>query len=101
MEHDGTAAKSASVSGMSAAARKSVIGKIGQWFDSIGASHPLSGMRDAVLSYLGDESGNFAYCAVSALAGMLSLRAAVDGIEGLVPHERWPMPTYAEMFFLT
>jgi glutamine synthetase len=34
-------------------------------------------------------------------AAMVELRAAVDGLEGLVPVDYWPMPSYAEMLFLS
>jgi glutamine synthetase len=37
---------------------------------------------------------------LKALDGMKDLRAAVDALEGLVPHDRWPLPSYGEMFFL-
>jgi glutamine synthetase len=31
---------------------------------------------------------------------MSALRATVDTIEGLTPHEIWPLPTYREMLFV-
>jgi glutamine synthetase len=31
---------------------------------------------------------------------MVSLREAGDGLEGLVPHDVWPLPTYREMLFV-
>lgn len=34
------------------------------------------------------------------LDGMASLREAVDTLEGLVPADLWPMPSYEEMLFL-
>ncbi len=34
------------------------------------------------------------------IAAMEDLRAAVDELEGLVPAEKWPLPTYAEMLFV-
>ncbi|MCK5805068.1 MAG: glutamine synthetase III [Lentisphaeria bacterium] len=34
------------------------------------------------------------------LNGMLALRVAADELEGLVPAELWPLPTYAEMLFM-
>jgi glutamine synthetase len=33
-------------------------------------------------------------------AAMLAARKAADALEGLVPAELWPLPTYAEMLFL-
>lgn len=33
------------------------------------------------------------------LVAMLELRSAVDALEGLVPSDLWPLPTYAEMLF--
>jgi glutamine synthetase len=35
----------------------------------------------------------------SLLKGMNELRSAVDTLEGLVPEELWPLPSYAEMLF--
>lgn len=35
------------------------------------------------------------------IAGMEVLRAAVDALEGIVPADTWPLPTYAEMLFLS
>lgn len=34
------------------------------------------------------------------LAIMLKLREAVDNLEALVPKEKWPLPSYAEMMFM-
>ncbi len=34
------------------------------------------------------------------LAGMAKLRENVDALEGLVPKDRWPLPSYAEMLFI-
>ncbi len=34
------------------------------------------------------------------LASMLELREAVDELEGLVPHDAWPLPSYVEMLFM-
>jgi glutamine synthetase len=31
---------------------------------------------------------------------MVSLRESGDGLEGLVPHDVWPLPTYREMLFV-
>jgi glutamine synthetase len=33
--------------------------------------------------------------------GMESLREVIDTLEGLVPADRWPLPSYAEMLFIT
>jgi len=33
-------------------------------------------------------------------AGMLKLREAVDALEALVPAEKWPLPSYAEMLLM-
>lgn len=33
--------------------------------------------------------------------GMESLREVIDALEGLVPANRWPLPSYAEMLFIT
>lgn len=37
---------------------------------------------------------------VGILAGMQALRTAADRLEGLVPDDHWPLPSYAEMLFL-
>jgi glutamine synthetase len=57
-------------------------------------------IEDLVKAADDTEKAGQTHDAKKALAGMGSLRAAVDAIEGVVPHERWPMPSYAEMFFL-
>jgi glutamine synthetase len=31
---------------------------------------------------------------------MQVLREAGDGLEGIVPHDLWPLPTYREMLFI-
>ena len=33
------------------------------------------------------------------LAAMGTLREAADNLEGLVPYDLWPLPSYAEMMF--
>ena len=35
------------------------------------------------------------------IALMAKLREAVDTLEGLVPEDTWPLPSYAEMMFMT
>lgn len=37
---------------------------------------------------------------LAALAAMETLREAADSLEGLVPDEDWPLPSYAEMLFM-
>ena len=34
-------------------------------------------------------------------AGMKALRSIIDSLEEVVPAEQWPLPSYAEMLFLT
>jgi len=34
------------------------------------------------------------------LPAMLSIRKTVDALEGLVPDDAWPLPTYQEMLFI-
>ncbi len=34
------------------------------------------------------------------LSGMAGLRAAIDRLEGIVPRDMWPIPTYAELLFI-
>jgi glutamine synthetase type III len=31
---------------------------------------------------------------------MNALRESGDGLEGLAPHDTWPLPTYREMLFV-
>ncbi len=38
---------------------------------------------------------------VKARAAMAKLRASVDALEGLVPTDLWPLPSYAEMLFIS
>jgi glutamine synthetase len=46
------------------------------------------------------EKAAAAHDSLKTLDAMKEVRAAADGLEGLVPHDRWPLPTYGEMFFL-
>jgi len=39
--------------------------------------------------------------ALKTKAAMESLRGSIDTLEGLVPSEEWPLPSYAEMLFMT
>ncbi len=41
-----------------------------------------------------------AHDAKKSVATLAALRTVVDGLEAVVPAERWPLPTYAEMLFL-
>jgi glutamine synthetase len=34
------------------------------------------------------------------LPAMLAIRKTVDALEGLVPDDAWPLPTYQEMLFI-
>ncbi|MCX6993861.1 MAG: glutamine synthetase III [Kiritimatiellaeota bacterium] len=34
------------------------------------------------------------------LEGMVRLRTVADSMEGVVPHDRWPLPSYADMMFM-
>jgi glutamine synthetase len=40
------------------------------------------------------------YLCKTVLPAMLKVRAAADGLEGLVADETWPLPTYTEMLFV-
>ncbi len=40
------------------------------------------------------------HCTDKMKAAMLQTRAAADELEGIVPSDLWPLPTYAEMLFL-
>ena len=43
---------------------------------------------------------HLAYCATTLLPLMNAVRAAADGLEGLVDDSLWPLPTYQEMLFM-
>ena len=34
------------------------------------------------------------------LEGMVQLRAVADAMEGVVPHDKWPLPSYTDMMFV-
>ncbi|KJJ83793.1 glutamine synthetase [Candidatus Omnitrophus magneticus] len=34
------------------------------------------------------------------IASMVKLREAIDALEGIIPKDKWPLPTYAEMMFM-
>ena len=40
------------------------------------------------------------YCRDKILPHMLTVRAIADELEGLVPDDLWPLPTYQEMLFI-
>ena len=41
-----------------------------------------------------------AACAADRIASMATARTAADTLETVIPSDRWPLPTYAEMMFL-
>ncbi|MCK9582685.1 MAG: glutamine synthetase III [Endomicrobiales bacterium] len=46
------------------------------------------------------ERANGGHDALKMVDGMIELRRIVDALEGVMPRELWPMPTYAEMLFI-
>ena len=48
----------------------------------------------------GDVTAHLRHCADALLPCMLSIRAAVDGLEQLVDDALWPLPSYQEMLFM-
>jgi glutamine synthetase len=55
---------------------------------------------DALVAALALEKAVSAESTDKMLTGMAALRAAADELEGLVPHDLWPLPSYAEMLFM-
>ena len=57
-------------------------------------------MSDLVAKTLaGIKAVGAAEGAVAQIEAMDELRAAVDALEGIVPADLWPMPSYAELLF--
>jgi glutamine synthetase len=57
-------------------------------------------MSDLVAKTLaGIKAVDTAEGTVAQIAAMDELRAAVDALEGVVPADLWPLPSYAEMLF--
>ncbi len=55
---------------------------------------------DALMATLTLEKAVKSESTEKMLTGMAALRAAADELEGLVPHDLWPLPSYAEMLFM-
>jgi len=53
-------------------------------------NHPADGSAEAHAKHYRDK----------VVPAMNALRDAGDKLEGLVPHDVWPLPTYREMLFL-
>lgn len=63
----------------------------------------LAGTLQAELDALAgmvDHIHEAAFARDSVLPKMLDVRAAVDGLEGLLPDDAWPLPSYQEMLFI-
>jgi glutamine synthetase len=64
----------------------------------------LKAGSDTLAGLLEHESGgaeaHAAYMRDTIVPAMTALREAGDAIEGLTPHELWPLPTYREMLFV-
>ncbi|KMQ49698.1 Glutamine synthetase type III, GlnN [Chitinispirillum alkaliphilum] len=71
---------------VSAASHKKVLDRVSQTFDA------LIGSIESLENHLESEG-------LTKLKIMAEMREAVDTLEGLVPHDIWPLPTYAEMLF--
>ena len=48
----------------------------------------------------GDAEKHAKYFRDKVVPAMAALREAGDGLEGVVPHDVWPLPTYREMLFV-
>ena len=49
----------------------------------------------------GDTTASMNHAANVLLPRLLQLRDVVDGLEGLVDDDRWPLPSYREMLFVS
>jgi glutamine synthetase len=47
-----------------------------------------------------EAAANKKHASADVLAAMIKMRETVDGLEGLVPDDLWPLPSYAEMMFM-
>jgi glutamine synthetase len=69
-----------------------------------GLVNRLKADTDALAGLLEHESGgaeaHAAYMRDTIVPAMGTLREVGDAIEGLTPHELWPLPTYREMLFV-
>ncbi|MBF0386969.1 MAG: glutamine synthetase III [Candidatus Omnitrophica bacterium] len=74
--------------GAKAAAAKDVLGKVCQLADALSAG--IKALEASIEAHNPEKMK----------AAMLQARAAADELEGLVPADLWPLPTYAEMLFL-
>ncbi len=61
----------------------------------------ISGLIDEALNCCDSlEAAVHKHDSAKTNAGMLKLRAAIDNLEALVPSDRWPLPSYAEMLLM-
>ena len=61
----------------------------------------VSSLIDAALIAVGAlETAVGKHDSAKTLAGMLKLREAIDALEGVVPANIWPLPSYAEMLLM-
>jgi glutamine synthetase len=61
----------------------------------------VSGLVDSLAAAIkAIDAALDAHSADKMKASMLDARAAADALEGIVPAELWPLPTYAQMLFL-
>ncbi|WP_406699587.1 glutamine synthetase III [Singulisphaera sp. Ch08] len=61
-------------------------------------THDLSKVVEAHVS--GDSLAHAKYSLDVIIPGMAAVRAAADKLEGIVPDDLWPLPTYQEMLFI-
>ncbi len=62
----------------------------------------VSGLTETALSSIKKLEGNIAKEATAdMLSSMNELRESVDALEGVIPDEIWPLPSYAEMLFMS
>ncbi len=61
----------------------------------------ISGLIDQALSETDAlEAALVKHDAAKIFAGMASLRETIDELEGFVPANLWPLPSYAEMLLM-
>jgi glutamine synthetase len=77
-----------SVTGGKAAANRELLGAVCAQADAM-----LAGIKELEAALEAEDSA-------ATLASMLSVRGPVDELEGLVPSNEWPLPSYAQMMFM-
>ncbi|TGD90596.1 glutamine synthetase type III [Mycolicibacterium sp. CH28] len=60
----------------------------------------LTALKEGLAAHGGDSAAEEAAHAKSLLPLMDAVRAAADGLEGIVADDLWPLPTYQEMLYI-